>query len=185
MATSYQTADIDVLDLLARVMREHHPRLTEAGVRVGVLMAENPDGDAIKHGGYPVFACIKVVSLKDRVSKQYDAELLIDRRAWDAAREEQQLALLDHELSHIDRAELSPNDAKAARRDDPNAPTWKLDDLGRPKLKTVPGDWNVGDGFAEVVARHGRHAVEYANLEHGRARADAARKLGEPERGQA
>lgn len=179
MPTTYTLADDDVLTLVARVMRLHHPRLREAEVRVGVLMAANSDGPAIKRNGYPVIATIKVVPLKDRVTKGYDAELLIDRHDWDDFRDEQMLALADHELSHIDTIDLSPSQLRAARQEDAKAPTWKLDDLGRPKLKTVPGDWDAGDGFSAVVARHGPHAVEYVNLTRAKARADAARSAGE------
>jgi hypothetical protein len=172
--TSYQKADIDVLNLLCRVMERSHQELFEAAVQVGVLMASNPDGPAVKHGGYAAFATIKIVGLKDRVSKQYDAELLIDESEWNRFRAEHQTALIDHELSHLTLAKLSPKELKQAMREDPKAPWWKLDDLGRPKLKTVPGTWNAGDGFEDVVRRHGDFAIEYLNLQAAKARADAA-----------
>lgn len=182
MPTIYQTADADVLNLLARVLADYHPRLAAADVRVGVLTAYNPDGDAVRHGGYAAFAAIKPVSAKDRVPKGYDAELVIDERKWAELHDEQRVALLDHELSHLDVIDLSPAELKAARAESADAPTWKTDDRGRPKLRSVPGDWNAGDGFTQVVARHGLDAVEYANLQHARGRADAARLAGDGER---
>jgi hypothetical protein len=175
MSTTYQTADDDVRDTLTEVMRKYHPGLAAADVQVGILMASNPEGNAVTHGGYPAFAKIKVVSLKDRVSKHYDAELLIDESEWNRFRHEHRLALLDHELSHLTTVPLKEDEATAALADDPKAPTWKLDDLGRPKLKTVPGDWNGGDGFRDVVSRHGAFAIEYENLNRAKAAADAAR----------
>ncbi len=179
MPTTYTLADDDVLTLVAAAMRRNHPRLHEAKVRVGVLMAANPDGPAIKRNGYPVIAQIKIVSLKDRLSKGYDAELLIDQHDWEEFQDEHRQALADHELSHIDTVDLSPSQLRAARQEDAKCPTWKLDDLGRPKLRTVPGDWDAGDGFSAVVARHGAYAVEYVNLTRAKSRADAARSAGE------
>jgi hypothetical protein len=181
MPTSYQIADDDVLRLTARVMKQCHPRLHEAGIKVGILFASNPDGDAVTHGGYPALAKIKPVPLKDRVSKEWDAEMVIDESAYRALREEQREALLDHELSHITTIEMKPTELKAARAYDPEAPSWKLDDLGRPKLRSVKGDWNVGDGFGQVVARHGEMAIEYENIRLAKGRADAARERGEQE----
>lgn len=181
MGTTYRDAEPDTLNVVARAMRQWHQNLTEAGVRVGVLMAENAEGDAIKSGGYAVLACIKVVSLKDRVSKEYDAELLIDGAVWDGLREEQQLSLADHELSHIDLRPLPPKQLAALRHDDPGAPWWQLDDLGRPKLKTVLGDWNAGDGFKAVVERHGKHAIEYVNLAGVKTKADECKARHEAE----
>lgn len=174
MPTTYQTADDDVLDLLAAVMRESHPRLVEAGVKVGVTMALNPDGPAIRHGGYEALAQIKVVSLKDRLRKGIDAEMFVDESEWNRLDDDQREALLDHELSHLSLAWLTAKQLAALRHDNPEAPAWKLDDLGRPKLKSVPGDWNAGDGFAAVVERHGRAAVEFLNLSRCYARAKAA-----------
>ena len=176
MATTYQKADPDVLSLLLRAMADWHPELREAGVEVGVLMAYNPDGPAVKHHGAPAFATIRVVSLKDRVSKSYDAEMLIDEGEWGRFREHHRSALVDHELKHLQLVPLSPKERKAAQREDPKAPWWKLDDLGRPRLKLRPGDWDAGDGFKEVVARHGDVAIEYMNLASAKAKADAARE---------
>lgn len=175
MPTTYQTADDEVTALVSAVMTEHHQALAHAGVRVGVLMAYKPDGAPIKHAGYEALATIKVVSLKDRVTKQYDAELLIDETEYARLPDEQRAALVDHELSHLTLAKKSLRELQEAQQHDSAAPWWKLDDLGRPKLKTVNGDWNAGDGFKDVVARHGTQAVEYLNLARAKAKADAAR----------
>lgn len=180
MPTTYSKADPDVINAMLRAMAKYHPRLHDAQVRVGVLMAHNPDGPAIKHGGYPALACIRPVSLKDRLSKGYDAEMLIDFSAYLDLRPGQQEALMDHELSHIDTVDLSPDERAA--RDEGDDVTWKTDDLGRPKLRSVKGDWSAGDGFAAVVARHGADAIEFENIARCRSRAEAARREGESER---
>lgn len=174
MATTYSAAGDDVVALLAGVMKDSHDDLHAAGVRVGVLMAENPDGDAVKRGGYAVLAMIKPVPLKDRLTKGFDAELVIDLRGWNGLSREGRPALLDHELSHLAVVKLKPKELARLRHDDPNAPWWKTDDLGRPRLRSVPGDWNAGDGFKAVVERHGRSTVEFLNLDSCYSRAKAA-----------
>ena len=179
MPTTYEIADDDVLTLCARVRKAYHPRLEEAGVEIGVLFARNAEGPPVKSGGYPVLAKIKAVPLKDRVSKDYDAELVIDAGEYEKLKEEQRAAMLDHELSHITTIDLEKTELDQARVHDPEAKGWKLDDLGRPRLKTVLGDWNAGDGFGLVVARHGLMAIEYENLRIAKGRADAADKEGQ------
>lgn len=169
MATGYSFADEDTFNDVARRLTVHRPDLAGAGVRVGVLMAWNPDGPAVKHGGYPAAATIKVIAHRDRVSKQYDAELVIDQTIWDGLRPRQREALIAHELQHLELV---------IRVDDEGGQSVQLDDGGRPKLKTRPGDWNAGDGFAEVVAEFGDDAVEYANLRQCWRLADQAKECG-------
>lgn len=175
MATTYQLADDDVTSLVARIVEENHPELHEAGVRFGVLFAENPNGDPIKAHGYPALACVRVVPLKDRVTKGFDAEILIDRGAWDRLGERHKAAVVDHEATHVVRVPNSPKAIKAGEA------AWKLDDLGRPKLKLRKGDLGVGDAFAEVIARHGDFAVEYLNINKAKAFADGAKRKGQGE----
>jgi hypothetical protein len=71
---------------------------------------------------------------------------------------------------------------KELRGENPAAVAWKVDDIGRPKLRSVPGNWMTGDGFTQVVARHGVNAIEYRNIAHAKASADQARAAGEAER---
>ena len=162
--TTYQIADQDVLGRLASVMEAHHPRLHQAQVMVIVLMALNPEGNAVTHSGYPCLACIKPLRLRDRVTKNADAELLIDESEWNQLRDEQQNALLDHELSHLDTVDAKEGEIG-----------WQVDDLGRPKLRSVKGDFQPSDAFERVIARHGTFAVEYLSIERAKIRADAAR----------
>lgn len=141
-----------ITTLLAKTMKDHHPQLNDLGVRVGVLLAASDDDKpAVKHGGYAAAATIRVVPLKDRLTKGFDAEMVVDEDLWKGFSRERQAALLDHELAHL-RA--------VTKKGEP-----QLDDLGRPRLKTVRADWYGGDGFKAVVARHGRAAVEFWNAE--------------------
>jgi hypothetical protein len=174
MPTTFTEADKDVVELVNLVMAEHHPQLKECDAKVGILMAYNPDNDAIKHGGYPVLACIKIVSARDRVGKGYDFELLIDQRQWeDELTPTQRIACIDHELSHIVRVPNTPKAIIAGEL------AWKTDDRGRPKLRTCKGDYASSDGFLAVIQRHGDDAIEYYSLAQAKIMADAAKHAGE------
>lgn len=176
MPTTYRLADPgdQVRELLAAVMEEHHPDLHTAGVKVGVLMAFNAEGDAVKASGYPALATMKPCNARERASKDYDCELVVDEIAYRDLRDRQRAALLDHELSHVALVPLSVKELQAAQAYDAAAPWWKLDDTGRPRLKSVKGDWMAGDGFAAVIERHGEHAAEFLNLERCWRRAEQA-----------
>lgn len=174
MPTTFHEPDALTTALLAEVMRAYHPRLAEAEVRVGVLMARHTDQDtpALKSGGYAVLASMKPESAVERAKWGRDAVLKIDDREWDDLSEDQREALLDHELSHIDRVDLKGDELRAAVED--GAPRWKTDDRGRPRLRSVPGDFNVGDAFNAVIFRHGLNAIEFRAIDHGRKSAERA-----------
>jgi hypothetical protein len=154
-STTYSLAEAEDCQHLRVVLESYHYELHNAKVKFGLIMASSEDDHPVKSHGYPALACVKVVPLKDRLTKGYDAEILVDRHAWNEMGTQHKQAILDHELSHL---RLVPETDK-----DSNLP-YKTDDLGRPKLKLVNGDWNAGDGFAEVVKRHGKFAVEFTNL---------------------
>lgn len=160
--TTYQLADTPVHTLLSETIGTYRQDLSEAAVRVGVLMAVNENGDAVKHHGYPASATIKIVPQKDRITKGYDAEMVIDEKAWESMNKKCRVALLHHELMHLE-----------LKRDKEG--TIELDDNGRPKLKSRPGDFNAGDGFKEVIAAHGESAVELLSYRLTLARAEAAK----------
>lgn len=163
---TYGLPDDDVLELVAKTMERHHQPLHLAEVKIGVLMCSD-----LRHGGYPAYATIKVVPLKDRLTKEYDAELVIDRHSWDHFREKHRRALIDHELSHLSLAKFAQHEAD----DGEISVTFSTDDIGRPKLKLLKGDWNGGDGFREVVKRHGNFAIEFLNAKRCHTFATAAR----------
>jgi hypothetical protein len=166
MSTSYSEGDGEVLGRLAAVLRAHHAPLFDAGVKVGVLFAVNDTGHAVTGHGYPALATVKVVSLKDRVHKGTDAELVIDRRAYEELTDAQRDALLDHEMSHLALKKFGYVAVKDSRGE-PTGETelvCERDDLDRPKLVGVKGDWSAGDGFRSVCRRHGRAAIEFRNL---------------------
>lgn len=161
MPTTYETAPDDVISVIKSVVSAYHPAIAECGAKIGAVFAHNADGPAVKVHGAAAMACIQAVSAKRRPHCEYDAEIIIDGAEWEKLDENQQEALIDHELSHLRRKEYSEKQLAKMRKENPDAVAWKLDNLGRPKLGTVPADFTPGDAFAEVIARHGESAVEF------------------------
>lgn len=159
MGKTYLNASQEVIDLLEETRGRFHERFE--GVKFGIIMAHAPvdektgrvKGFAIKgYAGAAAAAQVKVVALKDRLTKGYDVELLIDGDNWPNTPLPTQIALLDHELTHI-------------------RPTGLRDDLGRPSIKLREEDFIVW-GFIEVAQRHGIAAIECRSVkqlmdEHG------------------
>lgn len=174
MPTTFALADEEAHERVARMMALYHPMLRDAGVLVGILFASAEGGPSIRVKGAAVAATMQVVSLKDRVLKKVDAQMVIAREAWQARTATERNALCDHELSHLRLKNaqywtLLGSDGKPRRG--PNGEEtgeqelrFDLDDLGRPKLVTVPGDVDVGDGFEAVIRRWGPSAGEYRNI---------------------
>jgi hypothetical protein len=142
---TYRRAD-DLVPLAEKAMRDYHRDLADAGVTVEVLTVHAGTSPALKHHGYPALAVIKPMSQKDRAAGSADARILIDAEKWDGLDDPRRLALLDHELTHL---ELVRDEEGAVREDD----------CGRPKLRTRPHDFELG-GFEEVVGRHKASAPE-------------------------
>ena len=145
------TAEVDTI--VAKAIHMYHGKLEEAGVRVQVLMArgdvdkEGNQKPAIKVGGYPALASIKIYSLKDRVATGYAARMEIDADQWEIDLKEQRLAMVDHELEHLDLVYDSEDGS------------IKVDDAEMPKLKMVRHDMQVG-WFHAVAQRHGSNSCE-------------------------
>lgn len=162
MAIEYSDAPEEIVAIVMDQLRRHHPELFETKCTIGITIARSDDGSpAVKHHGAPALATIKVISAKDRTKKKCDAEMLIDGGEWDELEDDQKPALADHELSHLKRVEYSEKQLKKLRKENPNAPAWKIDCHGRPRLRTIPADFTPGDAFKGVIARHGEAAVEF------------------------
>jgi hypothetical protein len=155
----YTTAEQDARDLLAAVMKQHHPEFVEVGVRVNVLMATRardektgePKGEsALRHHGWPAQALIKINGHRDRVAGKADADLYLDAERWDELTQRQRQALLHHELLHLEIQ--SDEDGNVV-----------LDDCNRPKLRIRPHDYQMG-GFYQVAEDYGADAPEVLTL---------------------
>lgn len=154
---TYTRADSEVYDLIKDLYDECYPDLAEAKVTINALMARptyndngEPKGPAIRHEGYPAQATIKVTSLKDRVAGLADAILTIDADNWDNLDEAERLALIDHELYHLELERDKHGHLVS-------------DDHGRPKLKCRLHDWQIG-GFAAIRRRRGEASPEHRHI---------------------
>jgi hypothetical protein len=137
--------------MLHRTLATHHPRLREAEVRVGLVFAVNADGPALKFARRPAAAIARILPTKLRLLTGLDALVEVDGTVWESLEEESRWALLDHELRHLAVIDRPGNAGRTA---------VALDDLGRPRLKIDLGDFYVGDGFVDVIERHGLAALE-------------------------
>lgn len=146
MPTTYRECDEDIKDQADAIMRRFHRELCESGVTVKFLFHCNADGNPLKFKGWPAAATVKIHGLKDRVAGLTDCTITIDEEWWNTHDQKQCDALLDHEFEHL--LVGTDDDGK-----------WIVDDIGRPKLKMRPHDFEVG-GFDAIVKRHGISATE-------------------------
>lgn len=146
MPTTFSECSSDVTDMANVLMRKYYPDLLDSDVSIAYLFAENKDGVALKLHGYPCAGTVKINSYANRVEGMTDATIKLDKQWWDDHSQDEQLALLDHELCHL-----------LVGTDDEGATI--TDDLGRPKLKMRMHDWEHG-GFIQVAKRHGTAAAE-------------------------
>jgi hypothetical protein len=154
MPVSYQQADESVHQMAAEILEQHHNpdlRMPDGSfVRLCILLAFNDDDGektpAVKWHGEPADGVVSVISLKQRVDKRADAEIVLDLAKWDDLTEPQQRALLDHFIEHIVISK-DENDCVIC------------DDAGRPKIKLRQCDWNLR-GFRSIARRYGQDAPE-------------------------
>jgi len=138
----------DVMSTIDNMLAEYHGELH--GVTVGALFAFDlmqEHEPCLKHQGYPAGAVVRITPVKDRAQGLPDAQIVVDRATWLGLKQPQRDALIDHELTHLERA-LSPKTGKP-----------KFDVLDRPKLKIRRHDHQLG-WFAEVAERHGEASCE-------------------------
>ncbi len=155
-------------------MAKRHPDLCECAAAVGILMASNEKGPAVKHHGTAALAKVRIVSTDKRVNNRFDVEILIDVNEWSQLDDEQRAALINHELLHVRRKEYSAKKLKSLRKENPDHPEWKLDCHGRPVLGTIPADVTPGDGFSLCIEWHGASAVEFVTAKRFAAFAEQA-----------
>lgn len=148
---TYSAASSDLEQHLARMQSEHHSDLE--GVTVSALFVfddESSDG-VLKHQGYPAAAVVSITPMKQRALGVADAIVIVDRSAWQIMGVRQRDALIDHELTHLERV------IAEATEEAPEHP--KCDALGRPKLAMRRHDHQLG-WFDDVARRHGEASCE-------------------------
>jgi len=154
----YSLPEDSVLEVLDEAMMKYHQALKKDNIRFGVIMVTSEDKDGEPDGkpalksssGHAAAAQVSLVSPKDRLTKKYEVEILIDSFVWDEMTPEKRLAVLDHELTHV---ELVKGDAGAT----------KVDVYGCPKLKLIPDQFHLW-GFLEIAQRHGLASSEVLNM---------------------
>lgn len=154
---TYELATKAVCQQVTRLMKRYHSELSDAGVTCDVLMAYaktdangDPRGPAINHGGYACMATVRIIGTKERAAGRKDVEILLDGDRWTELATEEQDAVIDHELEHL---ELQVGDDGLKR-----------DDLDRPRLRIRKHDHQFG-WFDSIVRRHGRDSIEFQQYE--------------------
>lgn len=156
MSVGYDIAPDKVTKVVNKVLHDYHGELEAADVTIQVLFAHKYDNDGepeptMKTRGQVVLAKIAITNLQDRTRGIPDAKLVIDRSfGWDQLTDTRRVALVDHELTHL---QLTLD----------KVGNVKKDDRGRPKLHMRHHDWEL-TGFAEVCERHGEAAVEVREI---------------------
>ncbi|MDE2105733.1 MAG: hypothetical protein KGL39_51390, partial [Patescibacteria group bacterium] len=127
---------------------ETHKPILDARVNIELLFAfaDRDDNNqkrnsAITKGGYTALGYARIIPVKDRVAGRGDAEIVLDGDWWLEAKEEEQRALLDHELHHLS---VKMEGGFVVR-----------DEAGRPKLKMRQHDYDFG-WFNVIAQRHGK-----------------------------
>lgn len=147
MATTYERAPKEILEIIASLVEEYHPTTKEAGVTFDVLLATSDSGPAVKLNGWPCNATVKIVGGIERMKGAADIEIKIDAEKYEELTDDERRALLDHELYHV---QPIPDDALGG---------YKKDAYGRPRIKMRPHDVQVG-WFKEIAERHGSASME-------------------------
>lgn len=151
MSKVYEEAPPAAYDLLRRALA-HHPELVQHELAVKLVFVSKLDRDeelvrCLRCHGANADAIISLFRGKQRLyNPGLDAEITIDLAVWKDADERRQLALLDHEITHL---ELVRNKDMSVR----------LMDDGRPRYKLKPDDFTL-TGFYATVRRYGEHATE-------------------------
>jgi hypothetical protein len=144
---TYSAASADLTMCIASVQVEYHPDLD--GVRIAALFVfDDESGDPVlTHQGYTAQAVCRLTPTRDRALGVADAVIVIDRANWLTLSQRQKEALIDHELTHLERVV----------DDETGKP--KFDAVGRPKLTIRRHDRQLG-WFDEVARRHGDASPE-------------------------
>jgi hypothetical protein len=162
MATRFEKAEPDVLEIIQRMLKAYHQPLDMLGVTVECVMAfaevdeetQLAEKPALTLGGYPVAAKVKVMGLADRTLGSADARISVDGDKWELLGVEERDALIDHECDHLELV-LKVQDGQQI---------VQKDDLGRPKLKMRKHDHQHG-WFDDIVRRHGASSPEWRQWE--------------------
>jgi hypothetical protein len=150
---TYERCPLAIHEQADAVLHKHatHEDTLLAGVKIDFIFAKADRdeesgellGPAITKNGVGALGLCRIINLRDRTMGRGDVEIMLDMDWWEKADWEEQNALLDHELHHIQ--------LKGGKN--------PLDDLGRPKIRLRKHDHEFG-WFAIVAARNGAASLE-------------------------
>lgn len=156
MSTYCESPD-EVREMITNIKNKYYPDLCKAEVTITSLMAHarrNEKGEitgpSLTLHGHPAIAIVSVTNHKNRVAGLTDVIIEFDGDIWNDFSLEDQSAIVDHELFHID-----------LKKDEDGE--FQSDDSGRPKVRLKPHDWQLG-GFGEIAKRHGSASQEVQQL---------------------
>ncbi len=137
----------DALTVIDNMQVEYHGELD--GVTVAALFVFDLESTmpVLKHQGYPAQAVARITPVRERALGLADASIVIDRSNWLTLSQRQRDALIDHELTHLERV-LDKETGQPV-----------CDVLDRPKLAMRRHDYQLG-WFDEVAQRHGEASPE-------------------------
>jgi hypothetical protein len=166
--------DTNALDPILNALIENDPdhyHLKKCGVMIAVLFFYGNDGAPLKSAGYPCAAKIKITGGEARALGQKDAILTVDAATWDDLDASARVALVDHELHHLEpviegwkyatekKDGVTVNKVDASGNWIKESATYTYDDYHRPKLKMRLHDIQVG-WFVRCVEKWGKEALE-------------------------
>lgn len=145
MSKSYQqTNELD--EMIAKLIEEkaYHRDLSVTGATVQALFyhCETP----LMLRGVQCYAYVSIVGAKERALGLMDATIVVDFERWKDMPDDRRIALIDHELYHLQVKKL---------KDGSNA----TDDMNRPKMCMRPHDIEVG-WFVEIAKEHREASIE-------------------------
>ena len=170
----YEEPDEEQRAALQHAMASWHRDLLEHGLAVTLLVAHGPTDDdgevvapAIMHNGYRALAVVKIVQQVYRAAGIGDVLVIIDGDRWEELDDETRLAVLDHELTHVELQFMSARPKKAKKTkpgEEPEPirvepPKLVVDGQGRPRITMRKHDKQYG-WFDEVAKRHGAASIE-------------------------
>jgi hypothetical protein len=171
MGNIYFKANDAYLALAYDVMKKFHYDLNKAKVQLGLIitMSNKEDTPALKDG---VQGIIKVVPVKDRITKSFDLELIVDGEFW-KAKQELRESLIDYLLNKVEVKRVK----KKAKGDNKEEPDYMHDEVGRPVIKMRKCDICAVSGFMESIGRHGDKSIEMMQLTEIMNRISAAKDI--------
>jgi hypothetical protein len=171
----YFLANDAALALLGKAMSQWHAKLFEEEVKVALVMVDLPrddqgipTGPALSRNGLAITAQSRLLNERDRLVSGRDLIIEVDALHWGDIDDPQRLAILDHELTHV---QIRKKKEAFVRRAD-----------GSVRLGLIPDDYAM-TGFVICAKRHGRNSAEVRGLAALRAGAqllfDFAMEMGE------